>query len=284
MCGDGGEGPGSGARHPVPVRAARSPWRGSRRYGQVHACSPYLLQRWNEGCTDAARLHAEIAELGFTGSKRTVRQHVTDAHGRTPPGSCPWTSSVSTPPTGRDPLLAAGRVHQAHKRHDRPPLRSAVEDHRHRPEPRPEQPVASHAFLADLLSEKSARPRGRSAGRSLRSASAGLCGGTRAGGERRAPLRSAAALVSARCVTGGALGVVPGARRFRRGPGRGGPSPVFLVEWIGRVRYRHCGVGRAGVGVHVTWRRREVRHGHVGHRGRHRVAVPGCRVRSRGGC
>ncbi|MEV7872642.1 transposase [Streptomyces sp. NPDC088124] len=49
---------------------------GSRRYGQVHAYSPYLHRRWNEGCTDAARLHAEIVELGFTGSKRTVRRHL----------------------------------------------------------------------------------------------------------------------------------------------------------------------------------------------------------------
>ncbi|MFJ8159228.1 transposase, partial [Streptomyces sp. NPDC094468] len=49
---------------------------GSRRYGQVHDYSPYLQQRWNEGCTDAARLHAEIVALGFTGSKRTVRRHL----------------------------------------------------------------------------------------------------------------------------------------------------------------------------------------------------------------
>jgi len=49
---------------------------GSRRYGQIHAYSPYLHRRWNEGCTDSARLHAEIAELGFTGSKRTVRRHL----------------------------------------------------------------------------------------------------------------------------------------------------------------------------------------------------------------
>lgn len=49
---------------------------GSRRYGQVHAYSPYLHRGWNEGCTDAARLHAEIVGLGFTGSKRTVRRHL----------------------------------------------------------------------------------------------------------------------------------------------------------------------------------------------------------------
>ncbi|MFD7408685.1 ISL3 family transposase [Streptomyces sp. NPDC059866] len=49
---------------------------GSRRQGEIHAYSPYLHRRWNEGCTDSARLHAEIVELGFTGSKRTVRRHL----------------------------------------------------------------------------------------------------------------------------------------------------------------------------------------------------------------
>ncbi|GAU71619.1 putative transposase [Streptomyces sp. NBRC 110611] len=48
---------------------------GSRRQGEIHAYSPYPQRRWNEGCTDAARLHTEISELGFTGSKRTVRRH-----------------------------------------------------------------------------------------------------------------------------------------------------------------------------------------------------------------
>lgn len=49
---------------------------GAGRYGQIHAYSPYLYRRWNEGCTDAARLHAEITELGYRGSKRTVRRHL----------------------------------------------------------------------------------------------------------------------------------------------------------------------------------------------------------------
>ncbi|MDX2828644.1 ISL3 family transposase [Streptomyces ipomoeae] len=60
---------------------------GSRRYGQIHAYSPYLFRRWNEGCTDAARLHAEITELGYLGSKRTVRRHLeqTRASGKPAP-------------------------------------------------------------------------------------------------------------------------------------------------------------------------------------------------------
>ncbi|MFD9607082.1 hypothetical protein [Streptomyces sp. NPDC059970] len=49
---------------------------GSRSYGQVHAYAPYLHRRWNEGCTDAAWLHVEIVELGYRGSKRTVRRHL----------------------------------------------------------------------------------------------------------------------------------------------------------------------------------------------------------------
>jgi transposase len=49
---------------------------GSRRYGQIHSYSPYLYRRWNEGCTDAARLHAEIVQLGYRGSQRTVRRHL----------------------------------------------------------------------------------------------------------------------------------------------------------------------------------------------------------------
>jgi transposase len=38
--------------------------------------TPYVHQRWNEGLTDAAALHAELRERGFTGSVRTVRRYV----------------------------------------------------------------------------------------------------------------------------------------------------------------------------------------------------------------
>jgi hypothetical protein len=37
---------------------------------------PYICQRWNEGLTDAAALHAELRQRGFTGSVRTVRRYV----------------------------------------------------------------------------------------------------------------------------------------------------------------------------------------------------------------
>jgi transposase len=43
---------------------------------QIRPYLAHLHQRWNEGCTDAARLCAEIRELGFRGSARTVRRHL----------------------------------------------------------------------------------------------------------------------------------------------------------------------------------------------------------------
>ena len=36
----------------------------------------YLHERWNQGCTDAARLHAEIQDQGYQGSKRSTRRYL----------------------------------------------------------------------------------------------------------------------------------------------------------------------------------------------------------------
>jgi hypothetical protein len=36
---------------------------------------PHLHRRWNEGCTDAARLFAEIRGAGYRGSVLTVRRY-----------------------------------------------------------------------------------------------------------------------------------------------------------------------------------------------------------------
>jgi hypothetical protein len=47
-----------------------------RRDSIIDAFRPYLHQRWNEGCTDAAVLHHEICQQGFTGSDQTVRRYV----------------------------------------------------------------------------------------------------------------------------------------------------------------------------------------------------------------
>jgi transposase len=38
--------------------------------------APYLHERWNQGCTDAAQLHAEIAAQGYHGSDRSVRRYL----------------------------------------------------------------------------------------------------------------------------------------------------------------------------------------------------------------
>lgn len=37
---------------------------------------PYICQRWNEGVTDAAALHAELQQRGWVGSAQTVRRYV----------------------------------------------------------------------------------------------------------------------------------------------------------------------------------------------------------------
>ena len=38
--------------------------------------APYLHERWNQGCTDAVRLHAEIQAKGYRGSSRSVRRYL----------------------------------------------------------------------------------------------------------------------------------------------------------------------------------------------------------------
>lgn len=53
-----------------------APARGGRRGTRVDPFLPYLHERWNQGCTDAARLYEEIRERGYTGSQRTVRRHL----------------------------------------------------------------------------------------------------------------------------------------------------------------------------------------------------------------
>jgi transposase len=45
-----------------------------RRDTRLQPFLAHLHRRWNEGCTDAARLHAEIRALGYRGSQRSVRR------------------------------------------------------------------------------------------------------------------------------------------------------------------------------------------------------------------
>ena len=46
------------------------------RESKLDEFKPYLHQRWNEGITDAAVLHAELRERGWAGSVQTVRRYL----------------------------------------------------------------------------------------------------------------------------------------------------------------------------------------------------------------
>jgi len=46
------------------------------RSSQLDRFAPYLQQRWDQGCTDAARLFAEIQAQGYSGSKRSARRYL----------------------------------------------------------------------------------------------------------------------------------------------------------------------------------------------------------------
>jgi transposase len=37
---------------------------------------PYLHQRWNQGCTNVRRLHAELRDRGYRGGYGTIRDYV----------------------------------------------------------------------------------------------------------------------------------------------------------------------------------------------------------------
>jgi transposase len=51
--------------------------------------TPYLQQRWNQGCTDAAVLTKELKAQGYVGSDQTVRRYLR-----------PFRSGRPTPPAG----------------------------------------------------------------------------------------------------------------------------------------------------------------------------------------
>jgi hypothetical protein len=46
------------------------------RESKLDEFKPYICQRWNEGVTDAAALHAELRERGWAGGVQTVRRYV----------------------------------------------------------------------------------------------------------------------------------------------------------------------------------------------------------------
>jgi hypothetical protein len=47
-----------------------------KRDSKLDPFKPWICQRWNEGVTDAAVLHAELRPRGWTGSAKTVRRYV----------------------------------------------------------------------------------------------------------------------------------------------------------------------------------------------------------------
>jgi transposase len=48
----------------------------SPRSSRLDRFAPYLQQRWNQGCTDAAQLFTEIQAQGYSGSKRSARRYL----------------------------------------------------------------------------------------------------------------------------------------------------------------------------------------------------------------
>jgi hypothetical protein len=62
------------------------------RTSKLDRYKPYLNQRWNEGCTEAARLHTEIHALGWRGSVQAVRRYV---H--------PFRATLTAPPVAPPP-------------------------------------------------------------------------------------------------------------------------------------------------------------------------------------
>jgi len=61
----------------------------AERASVLDAFTPYLHQRWNQGCTDAAALTQELRAHGYTGSDQTVRRYLR-----------PFRGGRSTPPPG----------------------------------------------------------------------------------------------------------------------------------------------------------------------------------------
>ncbi|MEC3975869.1 ISL3 family transposase [Amycolatopsis sp. H20-H5] len=62
------------------------------RTSKLDRYKPYLNQRWNEGCTEAARLHTELQALGWRGSVQAVRRYV---H--------PFRATLTAPPSAPPP-------------------------------------------------------------------------------------------------------------------------------------------------------------------------------------
>ena len=56
--------------------AGELPGKATSRESKLDQFKPYLHQRWNEGVTGAAALHAGLQQLGWAGSEQAVRRYV----------------------------------------------------------------------------------------------------------------------------------------------------------------------------------------------------------------
>ncbi|WP_406739580.1 ISL3 family transposase (plasmid) [Streptomyces sp. NBC_00853] len=80
------------------------------RGGKLDRFKPYLIDRWNEGCTNAVQLHQELATQGWTGSIRTVQGYLRPLRGHStaavppslPPSSRRLTGWMMSHPDGLD--------------------------------------------------------------------------------------------------------------------------------------------------------------------------------------
>jgi hypothetical protein len=80
------------------------------RESKLDEFKPYLHQRWNEGVTDAAALHAELQQRGWAGSEQTVRCYVRPfRHALAAPGPAP--AVPKTRQITRWLLTRPGRLH-----------------------------------------------------------------------------------------------------------------------------------------------------------------------------
>lgn len=65
-----------------------------KRTKDLHAYDAYLRKRWDQGCTNAGRLHAELRERGYSGAVTTVRQYLR-----------PWRTGQPAPSSSRPPTV-----------------------------------------------------------------------------------------------------------------------------------------------------------------------------------
>jgi transposase len=76
----------------------------TRRETLVDAYTPYLRQRWDDGCTDATTLLDELRGQGFRGSIQTVRRYLQPFRGTTSTGGIrPKLRAGPAPPTPPKP-------------------------------------------------------------------------------------------------------------------------------------------------------------------------------------